>query len=93
MKRTSRRLLPFLLFVAFLFASNVLASRTTNVTTSPGQDCPTSCAQKRDMMLQRCDRLPAGDRKTTCQNSANSQYDTCVQNCSAGKSGGSKGNP
>ena len=81
MKRTSRRLLPFLLFVAFLFSSNILASRATNVTASPGQDCPTSCAQKRDFKMKRCERMAAGDGKTSCQNNVNSQYDKCVENC------------
>jgi hypothetical protein len=86
MNRTSRRLLPFLLFAAFLFAGNSLASRATNVASSPIQDCATGCAQKRDATLQRCNRM-SGDRKTTCTNSANTEYDTCVQNCANGGKG------
>ena len=93
MNRTSRRLFSFLLFVAFLFTSNALASRTTNVTESPRQDCQTSCAQKRDAALARCNRF-SGDRKTNCQNAANTEYDTCVQNCAnGGKSIGGEGKP
>lgn len=83
MNRLSRRFVTFVLFLAFAFASNVLASRRTNVTPSTGQDCPTACAQKRDATLARCNRF-TGDRKRTCTNTANSEYDTCVQNCSNG---------
>jgi hypothetical protein len=93
MNRKTRLLLPFILPGLFLFAGNTLASRTNKVTLTAVQDCATSCAQKRDVTLQRCDRL-AGDRKTTCQNSVNSQYDKCVQNCAdGGSSSGGSGKP
>lgn len=92
MNKTTRRLLPFLLLVAFLFAGNALASRSTNVTLRAVQDCAAGCTQKRDASLARCNRM-SGDRKTTCETAANSEYDTCVQNCGAGKSIGGEGKP
>ena len=86
MKKTSSRLLTLTMFVAFLFASGVLTSRITNVTASPGQDCPTNCATKRDNTLASCENL-SGDRKTRCQTSANAQYDKCIEACNGGNSG------
>lgn len=93
MNRTTRRLLPFLLFVVFLFAGNSLASRATNVTLRGVQDCATACTQKRDVSLARCSRLPE-DRKTTCTNTANAEYDKCNQSCTdGGQNIGGEGKP
>lgn len=85
-RTTTRRLLPLLLLAILLFAGNILASRAKSATTSPVQDCPTACAQKRDATLTRCGRF-SGDRKTSCENSARTEYDTCVQNCANGGRG------
>ena len=90
MKRSVRRLLPFLLLLASLFSTSILASKSTNVTASPGQDCPTTCAQKRDTTLESCNTLE-GERKTRCQNSANAQYDKCIEACNNGNSGRGSG--
>ena len=83
MKIRIRSFLPLLLLFAFLFASTILASKSTPVIACPGQDCPTACGQKRDTTLTRCARF-AGDRKTNCEATANSDYDKCVQGCGSG---------
>jgi hypothetical protein len=91
MKKQSARLLLFTLLLVMLYGGSILASRPTNAALNSPQDCKEGCAQRRDAMMKRCEGL-SSDRKTSCQNTVNDQYNKCVQNCdSYGKGGdGSK---
>lgn len=88
MNRKYIRLVPLMLIIVLLYGGNIIASRSLSTTKDRAQDCATSCVQTRDNTLASCNNLP-GERKTRCQNSANAQYDKCVEGCNSGNSGNS----
>jgi hypothetical protein len=46
-------------------------------------DCAGNCADNRNKMLERCDRMP-GNGAEKCREMANRQYDKCVERCNGG---------
>jgi hypothetical protein len=70
-----------LFFVLFVCGIAIARSRTDrNNHTAPTVGCTDDCREKLDKTLERCNQLPDA-RRPKCQESANEQYNKCVEKC------------
>lgn len=75
------RPLSLILFTLLLVSSLGLAASTNaKRISSSAIDCAGDCAERRDKMIERCDKL-SGAAAGRCREMANKQYDKCLERC------------